>query len=166
VKNHVQDRFSLYLNHRHFGLEPGECVVECGAVATPWPLRDASDALKANIAAKTWAFFDDKLVPFEFSFPATAERFESNTVPSQFVNELGAFLSAHSLTSRFGITVLPKDMSTEESQSMYETTIGRVSVLVPKDDSSGEQTADVGWKFNAFGNKIVRECVFCCKGHV
>ncbi|KAF2175189.1 hypothetical protein K469DRAFT_702879 [Zopfia rhizophila CBS 207.26] len=164
AKNYVQDRFSLYLNHRHFDLEPGESLVESGAIATPWPLRDASDALRANIAAKTWAFLDDKLVPFEFSFPATAEDFKSNHVPSQFIDELGAFLHAHDLTSRFGLTLLPKDMSTE-SGSLYETTIGRVSVQLPKNDSSPEEIVDVGWKFDALGRKIVRLCVRCCTGH-
>jgi hypothetical protein len=56
-------------------------------------------------------------------------------------------------------------MSTEEFQMMYETTVGRVSVQVPKDDSSGEEIVDVGWKFDAFGNKIVGECMNCCKYH-
>lgn len=164
IKHNVHKDFSLYLNRRHFDLEPGESLVECGAIATPWPLREVDDALKDKIAAKSWAFFDDKLLPFEFSFDPEVKRPQHNVVPSLFIDELGGFLRTHNLAGQFGITKMDPSISLEESRSMIETNIGRVSVLVPKNDLEGG-VANVGWQFDLDGNKVVRGCKYCCSVH-
>ncbi|KAI0467027.1 hypothetical protein F4859DRAFT_526091 [Xylaria cf. heliscus] len=133
LKHHVEDRFGLILNHRHFDLRPGESLVECGAAATPWLLRDAPNIVRARVFPKTWGFFGGSLTPYEFGFSETPGHGVSPHVPLQFVTDLDEFLHSNALASRFGITALRETEGGSEATRMYETTIGRVSISVPQD---------------------------------
>ena len=130
-------------------------------MATPWPLHKASDNIRTRVAAKSWAFLDDKLAPFEFRFSNAEGPYEPVThIPTQFVEDLGAFLREHDLTKRFGISLLPDNLSTDRVGVMHETTLGRVSFQIP---STGleEDVVKVAWQFDSEGRKVVASCRSC-----
>jgi hypothetical protein len=165
VRNNIHDRLLLYLNHRHFHLQPGESVVEYGDVTTPWTLKEAPDAVKAGISGKTWAFFEEGLRPTEFSYSASGGQTYLNTVSSEFVDELGTYLRNHELQGRFGLTALYKHEDPEAMKGVYETTMGRVSIQVPKGDDPPDGTVEVAWKFDENGRRAVWGCLKCCNAH-
>jgi hypothetical protein len=130
-------------------------------VATPWQLRRASDNIRARVGAKSWAFLDDKLAPFEFRFSDAEDPYDTVTsIQTQFVEELGAFLREHSLNKRFGISLFPNNPSTGPVRTMHETTLGRVSFQIP---STGlkEDVVKVAWQFDSEGGRAVAYCRGC-----
>ncbi|KAL3468900.1 hypothetical protein BJX99DRAFT_265715 [Aspergillus californicus] len=168
VKNNVQHRIMLYLSHRHFELSSGESVVEYGNVATPWMLKTCPESIKAGISGRTWAFFDGDLRPTEFVYdPSGQDSSTAAVVPAEFVEELGAFLREHNLEDRFGLTTCSDEeiKNPEAMKSMYETTMGRVSVMVPKEEDFQRDVVNVAWKFDGEGSRVSRDCFRCCRTH-
>ena len=163
IKNKVHNSMLLSLNHHHFLLQPGESLVEYGDVATPWQLSGLdAKALRDGISGKTWAFFGDKLLPIEFRY--SPNKTQPPAVPVEFVEELGNYLHNHDLANRFGITLCDTDRAVN-NRSMYETTVGQVSVQVPRDTTDSEDIVWVAWKFSHDGRKVVLGCKLCCKIH-
>ncbi|OCL07888.1 hypothetical protein AOQ84DRAFT_389217 [Glonium stellatum] len=159
ARNKVQDRLGLYVNHRHFELQSGERLVEYGAVQTPWQLHNAAADVKARVTPKTWAFFEDKLIPTEFKYATGVEAVQPIHVPAEFLNEFRAYIDAKNLTSRLGISTRSDDAW--DPQSMFELTVGRVSIIVPNEQFPEHDVTHVGWFFDADGAKVARDCIRC-----
>jgi hypothetical protein len=163
ARNKVQDRFGLYLNHRHFLLQQGERLVEYGNVQTPMQLSSASPDMMARVVPKTWGFFDGSLVPFEFKFASSAEALRPTFAPSQFLSDLQSYLDTNGLASRFGI-LSRVDHHDFDPQGYFEMTVGRVSMMVPNEDFPDKDITHVAWFFDENGAKIAKDC-YRCEGH-
>lgn len=158
----------LYLSRRHFQLEPGESVVEYGNVATPWMVRECPQSVQAGITGRTWAFFGGELRPTEFVYDPSGQNSTAATiVPAAFVEELGVYLRENKLEDYYGLTACSDEESRnpEAMNGMYETTMGRVSVTVPKGEDLPSEVVDVAWKFDGDGNRVSRACWRCCRKH-
>jgi hypothetical protein len=84
ARDRLQERFGVYINHRHFELMSWERLIEYASVQTPWQLRSADGKAKARIAAKPWAFLEDELVPTEFTFATDPEDAQPVQMPEGF----------------------------------------------------------------------------------
>jgi len=147
------------VNHRHFGLEPGERLVEYGTIQTPWQLRNAANEVKSCIAPKTWAFHGETLMPTEFKFSPDSEAAQSIEVPIDFLGELRGYLEAHGLTNLLGISTYPDNEI--DPRTVFELTVGRVSMIVPNNRFPDETVVHVGWFFDESGAKVARDCLKC-----
>lgn len=67
-KYDLEDKMGLGLDHRHFGLEDGEKLVEVHNISWPWK-TDGSEGppnIDDRIIPASWLILDDQFMPYEF----------------------------------------------------------------------------------------------------
>jgi hypothetical protein len=173
-KYRVEKTLGLSLVHRHFDLSFGERLVEYENVAAPWVLDDVDPQLHQYLQPKSWAFVDDQLYPYEYSFNPAEPRSNTNEPDARFLAEFHAILKAHRLEKTLGLNRANHRIQLMGAMPMVEFTAGRANVLMPiTKELEDTYLIEAEWLFPCVwdpvqggnGSPQTRYCVVVCKGH-
>ncbi|KAF7368015.1 Phosphotransferase enzyme family domain-containing protein [Mycena sanguinolenta] len=145
-KHRVEDKFGLAILHRHFDLDPNERLVEVNSVSTPWPAEEVG-RVAGGIAATSWMFSANQLVPYEYKFVDQISSKEPGDDPAafpEFLAELGTALKEFKVRRYLALTAHPGS----EFKGSVEFTMGKANISVAPERVPNIHTLDASFFFD------------------